>query len=86
MPKQVLALKLTTIPPLELGTSWTGRTLLSFIVANASPEEKAGLMAMFEHLGPDRFKGVFNEKAEELNARAEARVLDQRTVKESELN
>ena len=61
------------IPPLREGTSWTGVSLLNWIVKRADPQMRAALVQMRDSAGGDQFRAIFNAKAAELNARFAAR-------------
>lgn len=62
-------------PPLELGVSWTGRSLLNWVVDNCDAEMKQALVAIRNGAGGDSFRQLFESKAADLNARVGARIL-----------
>jgi len=66
------------VPPLELGVSWTGRSLLRWVVDNADDEMKLKLFQIRDACGGDSFRQLFDMKAAELNARVDARLIDPR--------
>ena len=61
------------VPPLNLGVSWTGNSLLNWIVKNADAEMQHHMIEMRDSVGGEQFKAVFNTKAAEINARVAAR-------------
>jgi len=65
------------IPDLSEGVNWTGFSLPNYIVDKGDHRTKAILSDMRDKMGPERFRMVFNNKAAELNARVEARRLDE---------
>jgi hypothetical protein len=64
------------VPPLEMGTSWDGKSLLNWIVGQCSDEMKAALIEIRNKVGGDSFREVFELKAQELNLRVGARIVD----------
>jgi hypothetical protein len=68
------------LPPLALGVSWTGKSLLNWVVRHADTDMKNALIQLREGVGGDAFRALFDQKAAELNARVEARVLDARGI------
>lgn len=61
------------VPPVSLGTSWTARSLLNWVVANADREALASLGRMLHHGGGDQLMAAFGRKAKALNERVAAR-------------
>lgn len=57
------------VPPLELGASWTGLSLLNWVVEQADREMKEKLIEMRDGVGGVQFRDLFNRKAAELNKR-----------------
>jgi hypothetical protein len=66
------------IPPLTEGVSWTGKSLLNWIVKQADQGMQDVLVHLREDIGGDRFRRIFEDKAAELNRRVASRVLDPR--------
>lgn len=73
------------IPPLELGTSWTGIGLVKYIMEyyreRGNEEARMALVNLYETEGPERFKAFFTQQAKKLNDRFAARVLDERRIR-----
>lgn len=66
------------VPPLSEGASWTGYTLLNWVVNSADDEMKRALTAVRLNIGGDKFRELFESKAAELNRRLGSRILDAR--------
>jgi len=66
------------VPPLALGVSWTGRSLLNWVLENSDAGMKGALFGLRDQMGGDAFKAAWEGKAKELNARVEARIVDVR--------
>lgn len=66
------------VPPISLGTSWTGLSLLGWVLLNSDAATKDAIVEMRDGIGGDRFRAIWSDKADELNLRLEGRVLDAR--------
>lgn len=78
------------VPPLELGVGWTGESLLRWVTAALDRDGQRELQRLFVRIGPEEFAMAFARKADEMNERVSARVIDPRTApedaKRTELN
>ncbi len=61
------------VPPIDLGVSWTGKTLTKYILDHATSEQKMAVLTGYDAIGPEAFKKFYTEMAARFNARVEAR-------------